>query len=90
MTPARAVLHLVGYPLAVVGIFRLRHAFRRRDPTWVVAEEAGVAAIVAGWLLAGNLDRYAPAAALNAAWGVGLAAAWALTGRRRRARGQQG
>ena len=84
MTPARLVLHLVGYPLAIAGIFRLRRAFRRREPGWVVAEEAGVAAIVAGWLLAGRLSRYGPAAAVNAAWGVGLAAAWLVTGRRRR------
>lgn len=76
-------LFLVGYPVAIAGILRLRHAFRHRRTGWLLVEEAGTAAIVAGWLLAGDGARERASAAVNAAWGLGLAAAWLAAGRRR-------
>ena len=82
MSPSRVLL-MVGYPVAIAGIIRLRHAFRHRRTGWFLAEEAGTAAIVAGWMLAGLGDRGRRAAAVNAVWAVGLAAAWFLAGRRR-------
>jgi hypothetical protein len=75
----RLVLFAVGYPVAIAVIVRLVPVFRERRTTWFLAEEAGTAAIVAGWAIAGRW----PAVAINAAWGVGLAIAWFVTGRRR-------
>ena len=72
-------LHLVGYPAAVVVISRLVPVFRERRTSWFLAHEAGAAAIVGGWALRGNSG----AVAVNATWLVGVAAAWALTSRRR-------
>lgn len=83
MSPSRLLL-LVGYPVAVAGIVRVRHAFRHRKTAWFLLEEAGTVAIVAGWFLSGLGDRGRRAAAINAVWGLGLAAAWIITGRRRR------
>jgi hypothetical protein len=73
-------LHLVGYPVALVVIARLRPVFRERRTSWFVAEEAATAAIVAGWALKGRGE----AVAINAAWGLGLAGAWLVAGRRER------
>lgn len=70
-------LHLVGYPVALVVIARLRAVFRERRTSWFVAEEAATAAIVAGWALKGRRE----AVVVNAAWGVGLAVAWLVAGR---------
>lgn len=69
-----AALLLVGYVVAVPPLFRLRAILRRRQVRWFAAEELGTAAIVAGWALRGRW----PAVAVNAAWGVGLAAWWFL------------
>lgn len=85
MSPSRLLL-LVGYPVAIAGIVRLRHAFRHRQTAWFLVEEAGTAAIVAGWFFAGLGDRGRRAAAINAGWGLGLAVAWIIAGRRRRRR----
>ncbi|MBW3649670.1 MAG: hypothetical protein KY458_03790 [Actinobacteria bacterium] len=85
MNPS-GLLFLVGYPVAVAGIVRLRRTFRERHAGWFLVEEAGTAAIVAGWLLAEKGARGRRAAAVNAAWGLGLAAAWVIAGRRRRRR----
>jgi len=68
----RLVLHLVGYPVAIVVIARLKAVFRERRTSWFWAEEAGTAAIVAGWALVGRW----PAVVVNALWGVGLAFMW--------------
>jgi hypothetical protein len=73
----RLVLFAVGYPVAIIVIARLVPVFRERRTAWFVAEEAGTAAIVAGWAIAGR----APAVAINATWGVGLAIAWFVTAR---------
>lgn len=80
MNPVRLVLHLVGYPVALVVIARLVPVFRERRTSWFVAEEAATAAIVAGWAIEGRT----PAVAVNAVWGLGLACAWIVTGRRAR------
>jgi hypothetical protein len=74
----RLALHVVGYPVALVVIARLRAVFRERRTAWFLAEEAATAAIVAGWAIVGRW----PAVVVNALWGVGLAIAWVLTGRR--------
>lgn len=79
MNPIRLVLHAVGYPVAIVGIARLVPIFRERRTGWFVAEEAATAAIVAGWAIEGRT----PAVAINSLWGLGLAVAWVITGRRR-------
>lgn len=76
----RLVLHVAGYPVAIVVIARLKAVFRERRTSWFVAEEAATAAIVGGWAL---IARW-PAVVVNAVWGVGLAAAWIVTGRRHR------
>ncbi len=79
MSALRWILHGAGYPVAIVVIARLRAVFRERRTAWFWAEEAGTAAIVAGWAIAGR----PPAVVINALWGIGLAVAWAVTGRRR-------
>ena len=78
---SEAVL-VAGYVLAVPftvwvpGFLRL---WRRRE-RWVLAcAQGGAALVVTGWALAGN----ARSAAVNAAWLVGLAVAYAAEGRKR-------
>lgn len=57
----------------------LRRLWRRREP-WVIAcEEVGVVLIVIGWSVKGQLG----AVLVNAMWGLGLAVAYGLAGRRR-------
>ncbi len=80
MNPLRVVLHVVGYPVALFVIVRLRDVFRERRTRWFLAEEAATAAIVAGWALEGR----AAGVVINSVWGVGLAGAWFASGRRRR------
>ncbi len=71
-----------GYTLAapfsifVPGFLRL---WRRREPALIIVEGTGVALICLGW----SLRRGWLAVAVNAAWGVGLAAAYASEGRKR-------
>ena len=79
MDRLRLALHMVGYPVAVLVIARLRAVFRERRTSWFLAEEAATAAIVAGWAVVGRW----PAVVVNALWAVGLAVAWVVTGRRR-------
>ena len=79
MDRLRLALHVVGYPVAILVIARLKAVFRERRTSWFLAEEGATAAIVAGWAIAGRT----PAVVVNALWGVGLAAAWLVTGRRR-------
>ncbi len=80
MSSLRLVLHMVGYPVALLVIARLRAVFKERRTSWFVAEEAATAAIVAGWVIEGRRS----AVVVNSAWGVGLAVAWFLTGRKPR------
>ena len=70
----RLALHVVGYPVAIVVIARLKAVFRERRTSWFLAEEAATAAIVAGWALVGRW----PAVVVNAVWGLGLAFVWRL------------
>lgn len=74
MERLRLALHVVGYPVAIVVIARLKAVFRERRTSWFLAEEAATAAIVAGWALVGR----GPAVAINAIWGIGLAVVWRL------------
>lgn len=81
MSTDQAVL-AAGYTLAVPfsvfvpGFLRL---WRRREPALVTAEETGVALICLGWAL----RRGWLPLAVNAAWGLSLAAAYAAEGRKR-------
>jgi hypothetical protein len=76
--PVVLVLHLVGYPTAVVVIARWIPVVRQRRLKWFVAHEAAVAAIVTGWAIVGRRQGVV----INGAWGL-IAAAWyALGGRR--------
>jgi hypothetical protein len=78
--PVAFVLHLVGYPTAVVVIARWIPVVRQRRLRWFVAHEAAVAAIVTGWAIVGRRQGVV----INGAWGL-IAAAWyALGGRRTR------
>jgi hypothetical protein len=78
--PVAFVLHLVGYPTAVVVIARWIPVVRQRRLKWFVAHEAAVAAIVTGWAIVGRRQGVV----INGAWGL-IAAAWyALGGRHRR------
>lgn len=80
MTAARLALFAFGYPVAIAVITRLVPVFRQRRRAWFLAEEVATAAIVAGWA---SPPRRTSAVLVNAAWGVGLAVAWLVTGRRR-------
>lgn len=72
------VLLVIGYPLALGVLTRLRPVLAERRVRWFVALEAATAAITAGWLLHGRLVP----AVLNGAALVGFATAWFITGRR--------
>ena len=72
------VLLVVGYPVALAVLVRLRPVLVERRVWWFAALEAGMTSIVVGWLLHGR-----PLAALfNGAGLVALAAAWLIVGRR--------
>lgn len=73
-------LHVAGYPTAIVVLTRFVPVVRHRRLRWFLAHQAGVAAIVGGWLLRGNT----PAAVVNGSWLVSAAAWYALAGRSRR------
>jgi hypothetical protein len=85
--PSTAVL-VAGYVLAVPftlfvpGFLRL---WRRRERWTYACAQGGAALIVAGWALRGSW----PSAAVNAAWLVGLAVAYAREGRVRAGRLQR-
>lgn len=73
-------LFVIGYPTAIAVITRLVPVFRQRRVAWFWCHQAGVAAIVGGWVL----ERSPVAVAVNGAWLAAVAAAWALAGRRGR------
>ncbi len=75
---AATALHVVGYPAAIVVIVRFVPVVRQRRARWFVIHQAGVAAIVAGWVIRGD----GRAVAVNGAWFVVAAAWYALGGRR--------
>jgi len=74
------VLLLIGYPVALATLARLRLVLAERRVWWFAALEAATAGIVAGWSLKGRLL----AALLNGAALAGFAIAWFVTGRRPR------
>lgn len=74
---AQVVLFALGYPIAILVIARWVPVVRERRTRWFVAEEVAVAAIVAGWALAGN-ER---AVAVNGTWFVVAAIWYGLGGR---------
>lgn len=65
------LLHVVGYPVAIVVIARWVPVVRERRWRWFLAHQAAVAAIVAGWAIRGRW----PAVLINGAWWL-IAAAW--------------
>jgi hypothetical protein len=75
-----SVLLVIGYPVALGVLARLRSVFVERRVSWFAALEAATASITAGWLLHG---RHL-AAAVNGAALVGVAIAWLITGQRAR------
>ena len=76
------VLLVVGYPLALGVLVRLRPVLAERRVWWLASLEAATASIAVGWFL---LGRPLPAA-LNGAALVVFALAWLITGRRGRRR----
>ncbi|HET7486421.1 MAG TPA: hypothetical protein VFJ85_00730 [Acidimicrobiales bacterium] len=76
MDSPEVVLFAVGYPAAVAVIARWVPVVRERRWKWLAVHHAGVAAIVAGWLL-----RRPPAAIPNAAWLV-VSSVWYAAGGR--------
>lgn len=73
-----SVLLMIGYPLALGVLARLRPVLAERRVRWFVALEAATASIIVGWLLHG---RPIPAA-LNGTALLGFALAWLITGQR--------
>ncbi len=73
-----SALLVIGYPLALGVLTRLRPVLAERRVWWFVALEAATASITAGWLLHG---RPLPAV-INGVALAGFAIAWVVTGRR--------
>ncbi len=71
-----SVLLVIGYPLALGVLTRLRPVLAERRVWWFVALEAATASITAGWLLHGRLLP----AAINGAALAGFGMAWLVTG----------
>jgi hypothetical protein len=69
----------VPFTLFVPGFLRL---WRRREIEVFLVAQLGALVIVVAWAVKGN----AVAAAVNAAWLVGLTIAWVVEGRKRAAR----
>ena len=74
------VLLVIGYPVALATLVRLRSVLAERRAWWFTALEAAMVCIVVGWLLHGR----PLAALLNGAALTGFAIAWLFTGRRER------
>ena len=72
------VLLVVGYPVALAVLARLRFVLTERRVWWFAVLEAAMTSIVVGWLLHGRLL----AALFNGAALVALAVAWLIVGRR--------
>ena len=79
------VLLVIGYPMALAMLARLRPVLAERRVSWFAALEAAMASIAVGWFLHGR-----PLAALfNGAALAGLAIAWLITGRRGRSKARK-
>lgn len=72
------VLHVIGYPVAIIVIVRWIPVVRERRTAWFAAHQAAVVAIVAGHAMR---DRTA-AVVINGAWLVAAAVWYGLGGRR--------
>jgi hypothetical protein len=72
------VLLMIGYPLALAVLARLRAVLAERRVWWFAVLQAATASITAGWLL----HRRPLPAAVNGTALVGFAIAWLITGRR--------
>ena len=70
-----SVLLMIGYPLALGVLARLRPVLAERRVWWFAALEAAMASIAAGWLL----HRRPLPAAVNGTALVGFAIAWLIT-----------
>lgn len=75
-----AALFVFGYPVSIAVILRFVPVVRERRVKWLVAHDAAVAAIVAGWAL----RRDWRAVAINSSWLVVANVWYALGGRRAR------
>ena len=82
---AASVLLLIGYPLALGVLARLRSVLAERRVWWFAALEAATVSITAGWLL----HRRPIPAAVNGVAVVGFAIAWLITGQRAGPRGRK-
>jgi hypothetical protein len=78
-------LLVIGYPVAVAVLIRLKRVLVERRVWWFAALEAATVSITAGWLL----HRRPLAAAVNGAALLGLAIAWLVTGQRAGHRGRK-
>jgi len=76
-TVVSKLLHLAGYPVSLVVIARWVPVVRERRWRWFAAHEAGMAAVVGGWLLRGKPGP----AAINGVWLIVAAVWYALGGR---------
>ena len=85
-TVTASVLLVIGYPLALGVIARLRPVLVERRVWWFAALEAATASITAGWML----HKRPVAAAVNGAALVGFALAWLITGQRAGPHGSKG
>ncbi len=72
---------VVGYPVALGVLVRLRSVLRERRRAWFLALEAAMALISVGWVLLGR----AIGPIINGAALLAFAAAWVWTGRRQAA-----
>lgn len=81
------ILLVVGYPVALAVLARLRPVLAERRVWWFLLLEAAMASIVAGWWSRGQ----PVGVVVNGAAAVGFGIAWRITGSRsRRRRGQEG
>jgi hypothetical protein len=81
------LLLVVGYPIALAVLARLRPVLAERRMWWFFVLEAAMTSIVAGWWSMGQLVGVV----VNGAAAVGLGIAWRITASRsRRRRGQEG
>jgi len=74
------LLLVIGYPVALAVLARLRSVLAERRTWWFAVLQAATAAIMVGWWLQGRMV----AVLVNGAALAGFSVAWLLTGRRAR------